>query len=220
MLPESVWVEGKRRELAKSQVDFQSFELSCTIRPTILNLWAYLKYFRCYITLPTKVRLVKAMVFPVVTYGCESWTIKKAERWRIDAFELWCWKSPLDCKEIKPVHPKGDQSWVFIGSTDVEAETPILWPPDAKSWLIGKDPDAGKDWGQEKGMTEVEMFGCHHRLNGHGFGWTSGVDDREAWHAAVHGVSKSRIWLNDWTELNWRGVYLLVYLCGHNCHFF
>ena len=89
------------------------------------------------ITLPTKVRLIKAVVFPVVMYGCESWTIKKAERQRLDAFELWCWrrllKSPLDCKEIQPVHPKGDQSWVFIGRTDVEAKTPILWPPDVKS---------------------------------------------------------------------------------------
>jgi len=87
------------------------------------------------ITLSTNVHLVKAMVFPVVMYGCESWTIKKAECRRIDAFELWCWRrllSPLDCKEIQPVHPKGDQSWVFIGRTDVEAETPILWPPDVK----------------------------------------------------------------------------------------
>ena len=88
------------------------------------------------ITLSTKARLVKAMVFPVVRYGCESWTIKKAEPRRIDAFELWCWRtleSPLDCKEIQPVHPKGDQSWVFIGRADAEAETPILWPPDVKS---------------------------------------------------------------------------------------
>ena len=88
------------------------------------------------ITLPTKVRLVKAMIFPVVMYGCESWTIKKAERQRIDAFELWLRKtleSLLDCKEIQPIHPKGDQSWVFIGRTDVEAVTPILWPPDARS---------------------------------------------------------------------------------------
>ena len=89
------------------------------------------------ITLPTKIRLVKAMVFPVVMYGCDSWTIKKAEHQRIEAFELWCWEktleSPLDCKEIQSVHPKGDQSWVFIEGTDVEAEIPILWPPDAKS---------------------------------------------------------------------------------------
>ena len=89
------------------------------------------------ITLPTKVRLVKAMVFRVVMYGCESWTIKKAECGRIDAFELWCWirllRVPLDCKESQPVHPKGDHSWVFIGRTDVETEIPILWPPDAKS---------------------------------------------------------------------------------------
>ena len=88
------------------------------------------------ITLPRKVRLVKAMVFPVVMYGCESWTVKKAEYQRIDAFKLRCWgrlESPLDCKEIQAVHPKGDQSWVFIGRTDFEAETPILWPPDEKS---------------------------------------------------------------------------------------
>ena len=121
------------------------------------------------ITLSTNVRLVKAMVFPVVMYGCESWTIKKAERRRIDAFELWCWRrllNPLDCKEIQPVYPKGDQSWVFIGRTDVETETPILWPPDAKSWLTWKNPDAGNDWGQEeKGMTEGEMVGWHHQLN-------------------------------------------------------
>ena len=112
------------------------------------------------ITLPTKVRVVKAMVFPVGMYGCESWTVKKAECRKIDAFELWCWRrlfeSPLDCKEIQPVHPKADQSWgVFIGRTDAEAETPILWPPHAKSWLNGKDPDAGKGWGQEeRGTTE------------------------------------------------------------------
>ena len=89
------------------------------------------------ITLPTKVRLVKAMVFPIVTYGCESWTIKKAERRRINAFELWCWRRllrvPSDCKEIQPVHSEGDQSWVFFGRTDAKAETPVLWPPHAKS---------------------------------------------------------------------------------------
>ena len=86
--------------------------------------------------------------------------------------------SPLDCKEIQPVHPKGDQSWVFIGRTDVEAETPILWPPDVKSWLIWKVSDAEKDWGQEeKETTEDEMVGWHHQLNGHEFGWTPGVGD-------------------------------------------
>ena len=133
------------------------------------------------ITLPTNVCLVKAMIFLVLMYGCESWTIKKAERQRIDAFKLWCWrrlKSPLDCKQIQLVQSKGDQSWVFIGGTDAEAETPILWPPDEKSWLIWKDPDAGKDWRQEeKGMTEDEMVGWHHWLSGHEFGWTPGVGD-------------------------------------------
>ena len=114
------------------------------------------------ITLPTKVCLVKAMVFPVVMYGCESWTIKKAEHQNPDAF--WTvvlektFESPLDCKEIQPVNPKGNQSWIFIGRTDAEAEAPILWPPDVKSPLIGKDPDAGKDWGQEeKVVTENEV---------------------------------------------------------------
>ena len=124
------------------------------------------------ITLPTKVRLVKTMVFPVVVYGCESWTVKKADHWKNDAFELWCWRRLLsDCKEIQPVHPKGDQSWVFIGRTDAEAETPVLWPPHVKSWLICKDPDAEKDWGQEEEeMTEDEMAGWHPWLYEHGFG--------------------------------------------------
>ena len=140
--------------------------------------------------------------------GCKCWTIKKAECRRIDAFEQWCWRSllrVLDCKEIQPVHPKGYQSWVFIGETVVEVETPILWPPDVESWLIWKDPDAGKDWRQEeKGMTEDEMVGWHHRHNGHGFGWTPGVGDgREAWCAVVHGVAKSQTRLSDWSELNW-----------------
>ena len=111
-------------------------------------------------------------------------------------------ESPLDCKEIQPVHSKGDKSWLFIGRTDVEAETPILWLPDAKSWLTWKDPYAGKNWGQEeKGMTEGEMVGWHHQLNGHGFGWILGVGD-------VHG---SLTWCSPWgckeldttEQLNW-----------------
>ena len=130
------------------------------------------------ITLPTKFHLVKAVVFPVVVYECESWTIKKAEHWRTDAFDLWCWRtleSPLDSKEIKPVHPKGNQPWIFIRRTDAEAEAPTLWPPDVKSQFIGKDPDAGKDWGQEeKRETAKEMVGWHHRLNGHEFQKTLG----------------------------------------------
>jgi len=114
-------------------------------------------------------------------------------------------ESPLDWKEIQPAHPKGDQSWVFIGRTDVEAKTPILWPPAEKSWLIWKDPDAGKDWGQEeKGTTGHEMVGWHNQLNGHGVGELQElVMDREARHAAVHGIIKSQTWLSDQTELNW-----------------
>ena len=128
------------------------------------------------ITWPTKVQLVKAMGFPVVT--CDYWM------WKLDYKESWVPKngcfwtvmlektleSLLDCKEIQPVHPKGNQSWIFIGRTDAEAETPILWAPDVKSWLIWKDPDAGKDWKQEeKGKTEGETVGWHHRLDGHEF---------------------------------------------------
>ena len=144
------------------------------------------------------------------------WELDYKEVW---ALKNWCFwtvvlektlESPLDCKEIQPVHPKRDHSWVFIGRTDAEGETPILWLPDAKSWLIGKDPDAGKDWGQEeKGMTEGEMAGWHHRLNRHGFGWTPGVGDaREAWCAAVHGVTKNWTRLSNWTELNWEFLLL------------
>ena len=116
--------------------------------------------------------LVKAMVFPVVMYGCESWNIKSwvLKNWCFWTVVLETLESSLDSKEIQPVHPK-DQSWVFTGRTDAEAETPILWPPDVKSWFIWKHPDAGRDWGQEeKGTTEDEMAGWHHQLNGHEFG--------------------------------------------------
>ena len=136
------------------------------------------------------------MVFPVVMCGCESWTVKTVECQKIDAFELLCWRrleSLLECKKIQPVHPKGDQSWMFILRTDVEPETLILWPPHVKSGLIGKDPNAQKDWEQEeKGMTEDEVAGWHHRLDGHGLGRLRElVIDRKIWHAAIHGVAKS-----------------------------
>ena len=150
----------------------------------ILRLWTSLVVQRLSIHLPVQVTwiwsllwedsLVKAMVFPGVVW---MWELNGEESWEP---KNWCFwtvvlektlESLLDCKKIQPVHPKGDQSWVFIGRTDVEAETPILWPPDGKSWLIGKDPNAGKDWGQEeKGTTEDEVAGCHHRLDGLGFG--------------------------------------------------
>ena len=163
------------------------------------------------ITLPTKVCLVKAMIFPVVMYGCERWTVKKAECWRIAAFELWCWEktleSPLDCKDIQPVHPKGDPSWVFIGRTDAEAETPVFWPPHAKSWLIGKDPDAGRDWGQEEmGTTEDKMAGWHHRLNGHESESTPGVCDGQGGLACCDSWGRKESDTTErlqWNELNW-----------------
>ena len=157
------------------------------------------------ITLPTKVCLVKAMVFPVVMYGCESWTVKKAECQRIDAFELWCWRRLLRVwKKIQLVHRKGDQSLVFIGRPDAEAETPILCPPHVKSWLVGEDPDAGRDWGQEKGRTEDEMAGWHHWLDAHEFEWALGFGDGQGGLACCDSWSRKELdmteWLN-WTEL-------------------
>ena len=180
-------------------------------RKAITNLDSILKSRD--ITLLTKVHLVKAMVFPVVMYGCESWT---KERW---APKNWCFwsvvlekalESPLDCREIKPVNPKGNQSWIFIGMTDAEAETPILWPLDAKSQLIGKDPDAGKDWRQEKGTTEDEVVGWYHWLNGHEFEQAPGLGDGQGSLACCSpwGCKKS-----DTTELNWREA--LVSLHSH-----
>ena len=169
------------------------------------------------ITLPTKVCLVKAMVFLVVMYGCESCTIRKAEHRWIHDFELWCWRrllrvpwSPLDNKEIQPVHPKGNQSWIFIGRTDAEAESPVLWPPDAKNWLIGKDLDAGKDWKQEeKGMTEDEMVGWHHWFDGHEFDQAPGVGNGQESLACCSPWGRKD---SDMTEqLNWlTGVLVLA----------
>ena len=147
------------------------------------------------------------MVFPVVMYGCESWIVKKAERRRIDAFELWCWRrllSPLDCKEIQPVHSEGDQPWDFFGRNDAKAETPVLWPSPAKSWLIGKDSDAGRDWGQEeKRTTEDEMTGWHHWHDGHESGWTLGVGDGQGGLVCCDSWGSQRVGHDCTTELIW-----------------
>ena len=161
------------------------------------------------ITLPTKVHLVKAMVFPVVMYGCEK--LNCEESW---VPKNWCfWTvvlektvgSPSDCKEIHPVHFKGDQPWDFFGRTDAKAEAPVLCPPHVKSWLIGKDSDAGRDWGQEEeGTTEDEMAGWHHWLDGHESEWTPGVGDGQGGLACCdswgYKESDTTEWLN-WTEL-------------------
>ena len=163
------------------------------------------------VTLLTVVRLVKAMIFPVVMCGCESWTTKKAECQRIVVFELCCWRRllrvPWTAKEIKPVHPKGNQSWIFTGRTDAEA--PILGPPDWKNWLTRKDPDTGKDGRQEeKGMKADEMVGCHHRLNGHEFEQAPGDGEGEGSLACCSpwGYKKS-----DWTDwLNSNKIIIIV----------
>ena len=135
----------------------------------------------------TKVHLVKAMVFPVcMDYELnykeldykESWVLKNSCFWTVVLEKIL--ENPLDCKEIQPVHPEGNQSWIFIGKTDAEAETLLLWPPVAKNWLIGKDPDAGKDWRQEeKRTTENEMIGWHHWRDGHNFEWAPEVGDAQ-----------------------------------------
>ena len=146
-------------------------------------------------------------------YGFSSshvwrWELNYKESW---APKNWCFwtvvmektlESPLDCKEIQAVQPKGNQSWIFIGRTDAEAETPILLLPDAKNWLIWKDPVAGEDWRQEeKGRTEDEVIGWYHWLNGHEFEQALGVSDGQGGRAAVHGVTKSQTRLSNWTEL-------------------
>ena len=148
------------------------------------------------------------MVFPVVRYRYKRWTIKKAECNGTDAFKLWYWRRLLRVSWTarrwkQSILKEINKSWIFIGKTDANAETPVLWPSHLKSWLIGKDSDAGRDWGQEeKGTTEDEMVGWHHQLNGHEFEWVLGVSyGQEVWSAAVHGVSKSQTWLNNWT--NW-----------------
>jgi len=178
---------------------------------TLTNLDSILK--STGITLLTKVHLVKAMVFPVVVYGCESSTIKKG--W---VLKNWCFwtvvlekslESPLDCKEIKPVSPKENQSWILIAKTDAEAETPILWPPDVKNGLIGKDPDAGKDWRwEEKGMTEDEMVGWHHWLDGHEFEQASGVSDGQGSLACCSPWGRKELHVTEW--LNWTDEYVVL----------
>ena len=132
----------------------------------------------------------------------ESWVLKDGCFWTVVLEKTL--ESLLDCKEIKPAHPKGIQSWIFTERTDAEAETPILWLPDAKNWLTGKDPDAREDWRQEeKGITEDEMVGWHHWLDGYEFEQAPGVGDGQGSLACCsHGVAKSGTWLSDWTELN------------------
>ena len=125
----------------------------------------------------------------------------KSEHQNIDAFKIL--ESPLDCEEIQPVHPKGNQFWIFIGRTDAEAEAPVLWPPDEKNWFTGKDPNAFKDWRrEEKETTEDELVGWHHQLDGHEFEQVLGAGDgQETWCATIHGVTRSQTWLSNSTKL-------------------
>ena len=160
------------------------------------------------ITLPRKVHLVKAMVFLVVMYGCQSWTIKKAEHQRTDAFELWCWRRLL---RVPWTAKRSNQSILKEISPEYSLEglmlKLILWPPDAKNWLIWKDPDGGKDWRwEEKGMKGDEMVGWHHRLNGHEFEWTPGVGDGQGGLACCSPWCRKESYTTEWpnwTQLNW-----------------
>ena len=186
------------------QIVTVAIKLSCLLlgRKTMTNLGKLFKSRA--INLLTKICRVKAMAFPVVMYECE---LDYKEGW---ALKNWCFQtgvlektfeSPMDNQEIKPVNPEGNQLWIFIGRTDAEVETPIFWPPDVKNQLIGKDPDAGKDWRQEvKGRTEQEMVGWHHWLNGHELSKLWEIVDREIWCAAVHWVAKSWAQLRNWTR--------------------
>ena len=171
------------------------------------------------VNLVTKVHLVKAMVFS--SSHVWIWELNYKGSW---APKNWCFwtvvweetlESPLDCKEIQPVHPKGDQSWVFTGRTDAEVETPILWPPHAKSWLIGKDPDAGKDWRQEeKGMTEEEMVGWHHWPEGHKFEQAPGVGDGQGSLACCSSWGRKEMDITEW--LNWTERFVIyAYIVTH-----
>ena len=149
------------------------------------------------------------MVFPVVLYGCDSWTVKKAERRRIDAFELWCWRRllrvPWTARRSNQSILKVINSWVFFGRNDIKAETPVLWPCHVKSWLIGKDSDAGRNWGQEEKRTaEDEMAGWHHQLDGREFEWTLGDGDGQGGLARCDSRGRKE---SDTTErLNWTEV--------------
>ena len=144
----------------------------------------------------------------------ESWVLKNWCFWTVVLEKTL--ESPLDCKEIKPVNPKENQSWIFIGRIDTEAETLIIWPPDVNNWLLGKDPDAGKDWRrEEKGMTEDEMVGWHHRLYGHEFKQALGVGDGQGSLACCSPwVTKCQPRLSDWTELLWLPTWLLIAATG------
>ena len=212
-----LWLpEGKNSDSSDSKKNvYFPYALTCSLATFVFFLFCFSPFFPLYLL---QFSMLFALWYVIKFLSFLFFFLSHIFFYCCCKLKNWCFwtmvvektlESPLECKEIQPVHPKGDQPWVFTGRTDVEAVIPILWPPDGKSWFIWKDPDAGKDWRQEKGMTEDEMVGLHHWHNGHGFGWTLGVGDGQGGLVCCSSWGHKEL---DKTEgLNWTDKPLLLH---------